>query len=125
MDKEEATMRLFKAIETNNLADARATLDEGADVNAGRDTLNPRQTRDTPLHYAAYDNNAQLTKLLIERGADINAENSTHTTPLSLAKHRGHTEIAELLETAAAKQRGHAGRVADERKDKGPPQVGG
>lgn len=35
------------------------------------------------------------------------------------------TAVADVLEAAASKQHGHAAHVTKDRKDKGPPQVGG
>jgi ankyrin repeat protein len=61
---------------------------------------------------------------LLENGADINATDAFQETPLHFANWTGHPETAQLLENAA-KQQSHAGRVTEERKDKGPPQVGG
>lgn len=40
---------------------------------------------DTPLHDAAINGHQKLVKLLVERGADIQAKNSKGKTPLDVA----------------------------------------
>jgi ankyrin repeat protein len=53
----------------------------------------------TPLHYAARTDNADMIKLLIKRGADINAINDDEETPAQVAKDRGASqEIIDLLQ---------------------------
>lgn len=56
--------------------------------------------------------------------AHFNAKNNDRRTPLQVAKQNGDQNVVVMLE-AAAKQHGHADRIADERKDQAPPQVGG
>ena len=119
MDK--ATIRLFQAAYNGSVADVQVALDAGADVNAST----PDPFRDTPLHIAVEYGDLDIVKLLITKGADVNAKDVFQQTPLQLAKTCGNADIVQVLETAAAKQRGHAGRVTEEHKDKGPPQVGG
>lgn len=50
----------------------------------------------TPLHQAAEADDVEMLKLLIERGARVNAL-CADTTPLGLAAARGHTRIVRLL----------------------------
>lgn len=40
---------------------------------------------------------ADQAALLIDRGADVNAREMTHLTPLWIAEMQGHTETAALL----------------------------
>lgn len=54
---------------------AKMLLANGADVNVASGT------GDTPLHWAVYDN-AELVKVLIKKGANVNAENKRKITPL-------------------------------------------
>jgi ankyrin repeat protein len=42
--------------------------------------------------------------LLIEAGADVNVQNNTGGTALKFASGRGHTEVAQLLIEAGAKE---------------------
>jgi ankyrin repeat protein len=119
MDK--ATIRLFQAAYKGSVADVQVALDAGADVNAST----PDPFRDTPLHIAVECGDFDIVNLLITKGADINAKDVFQETPLQLAKTCGNANIVELLEDAALKQQGHAGKITEGRKDKGPPQVGG
>ena len=117
MDKPKMTQKdldacLFEACQTSNLNYARLALASGANVNAKDNVGN------TPLHFATARSNEELTATYIDRGelvaalvdcgADMNAANNAGRTPLHYAT-----------------QQGYAGRVTEERKDKGPPQVGG
>ena len=51
----------------------------------------------TPLHIAAEKNHTEIAKLLIDAGADMNAEASLGMTPLALAAKMGNREVAEVL----------------------------
>ncbi|OUL35647.1 hypothetical protein BV372_10400 [Nostoc sp. T09] len=48
------------------------------------------------LHYAAFDNSTEVAKLLIARGADVNAQINTGT-PLHRAAANNSREVAKLL----------------------------
>jgi ankyrin repeat protein len=56
----------------------------------------------TPLHEAAIRGETAVGRLLIARGADVNAPAGDNVTPLHLAACAGHREIAELLMAASA-----------------------
>ncbi len=151
MTNDDATKQLYTAISNGNVDDAQAALLSGANVNTkiesvltplryamsighlpvveflidrGADINLKDYDGDPALHSAVKVGDSLIVKLLIEKGADLDAENEGHQTPRQLAADRGLTEIVTLLNNAA-KQQGHAARVAEERKDKGPPQVGG
>ena len=51
----------------------------------------------TPLHLAVYQGNAELVRLLLEHGADINRESKNGETPLAIAVACGHQKIVDLL----------------------------
>nr|WP_184891152.1 ankyrin repeat domain-containing protein [Candidatus Cardinium hertigii] len=57
----------------------------------------------TPLHLAAYRGNIALIKLLLKKGANINAIDAQHGyTPLQLAACQGHEKVVQLLIAAKA-----------------------
>jgi ankyrin repeat protein len=51
----------------------------------------------TPLHLAAEKNHTEIAKLLIEAGADLNAEVSWGMTPLAWAANMGNRAVAEVF----------------------------
>jgi len=57
----------------------------------------------TPLIIASQNGHLEIVKVLIENGADINAENAYTETALCLAKGDGHNDIVEILERLGAK----------------------
>ncbi|KAI6198254.1 Ankyrin repeat protein [Aphelenchoides fujianensis] len=50
-----------------------------------------------PLHYACSKNNAKITKLLLENGAEVNVADKYGNTPLHRAASQGHMEVLQLL----------------------------
>lgn len=52
---------------------------------------------ETPLHYAVFHGNLEITEYLIEKGADVNARNRNSDTPLHLAAMNGNVDIAKIL----------------------------
>lgn len=56
----------------------------------------------TPLHYTIASGSLECTKLLVERGADINALDQWKRSPLILAAQLGSTEVARILVDAGA-----------------------
>jgi len=73
-------------------------LEKGASINARSES-----TGRTALHHALGQD--AVLRLLIERGADLNAEDGSGLTPLSLAVRRGLSDAADVL-------RQHGARVA-------------
>ena len=75
----------------------RVLLDNGADVNAwteGRDG--------TPLTYAILGGDVGIVKLLLARGANVNARDVRGQRGLSLAIRDGKAEIVQVLRDAGA-----------------------
>ncbi|WP_308637985.1 ankyrin repeat domain-containing protein [Paenibacillus silvisoli] len=71
-------------------------LDRGADVNGVTSGFD--HTGGAPLHWAAAGTNTALVRLLVERGAELNARDRRYfATPLGWANHFKRTEHEELL----------------------------
>ena len=51
----------------------------------------------TPLHFSAQGGHRELVAFLIEKGADVNAENIASETPLHYAAAMGHRDVVDLL----------------------------
>jgi hypothetical protein len=78
-------------IKRGDEAGLRQALDTGLDPNLAN------QNGWTLLMLAAVEGDVAVGRLLIERGADINARNNKEDSALTLANHRGHTLFADLL----------------------------
>ena len=95
-------LAVVRAAERGDCARMQTLLDAGASVNTTHQ-LHGRSL----LHIAAYNGNYDLCKMLIERGADVNALEedsddarnwgSTCCTPLHLAASANHAAICRLL----------------------------
>ncbi|KAJ5988287.1 hypothetical protein N7481_003497 [Penicillium waksmanii] len=96
---------LFSALARGDKASVAALLNlpstiyDGIDITEG---LNHRKDLEgyksqTPVTWAADNGRVVLLKLLVERGADVNAVGRTGWTPLLLALRGGHEVIAKLL----------------------------
>lgn len=70
----------------------RAFMARGADPNVSN------KDRVTPLMFAAFRDRPQLVGQLLSAGADPKAIADDGSTALSIARERGHTEVAEVLE---------------------------
>ncbi len=68
-------------------------LDNGADPNLA--ATNP--TKVNPLHSAVAKENYELCKILLEKGANVNARQMQNVTALHSAVHRGNLELTKLL----------------------------
>ncbi|RDD34417.1 Ankyrin repeat domain protein [Wolbachia endosymbiont of Cylisticus convexus] len=81
---------LYWAVIEGHLEVVEALLSRGADVNV----INYDEW--TPLHCAA-EHSLGITKLLVDKNANISAKNANGKTPLDLAKKYGNTEIVKFL----------------------------
>ena len=70
------------------------------------------QSTITLLHFAANLGNKEISKILIAKGADVNAKSKKGRTPIDSAIKRNETEITELL-------RKHGGKTGEELKATG------
>lgn len=87
--------KLCAAITNNDVATVRTMLNANSNLVDMRDT-----TGATPLHYAAKYGRVEISKLLLDEGAEVNPESGNRAvryTPLSLAVRNGHTDIVKLL----------------------------
>jgi ankyrin repeat protein len=58
----------------------------------------------TPLHFAVYRHSETITKMLIAKGASVNAKDDFGSTPLRWASDKGYKDIVELLKRHGAKE---------------------
>lgn len=93
--------RLLRAIEDNDDAEALKALEDGVNINEA-DENSFRRDGCTALHLAAKHNNLALTKILIERGANIDAVNHVGHTALRIAADNCHFRIVQFLLTLGA-----------------------
>lgn len=83
---------LWKAAAAGDLSAIKDALGDSADLNAL-----DSQFGITPLGWAALNGQTEAAKLLIEKGADVNAQNRDGATPLHSAAFLGRTETVKLL----------------------------
>lgn len=77
------TEKIFEAIVSNDMDTVQSLLDSGSiDVNCCTDVENDSMS---PLHYAADRGHLAIVKLLLSRGANVNAINADGNTSLMLA----------------------------------------
>ena len=80
---------LQKAVHKGDIKKVRELLDKGADVN--------QWDYGTALMTAAGENRLEIAKLLIERGADLNAQANVGYSALGLAAVEGYGDMVDLL----------------------------
>jgi ankyrin repeat protein len=91
----ETVSPLADAAEKSDRVAIRALL-QRAEVNA------PQVDGMSALHWAAYHDDFETSKLLVAAGANVKATNRYEVTPLSLACQNGNTALVELLLKAGA-----------------------
>ncbi len=85
-------MPLHSAASARNLEAARVLLEHGAPVNARQ------QGGWVPIHAAAQNGDRPMVELLLKYHADPKLVNDQGKRPSTVAKEKGHVEIAALLE---------------------------
>lgn len=84
--------RLPEAAMNGDAAAVRALLDQNVDVNSAQGDGT------TALHWAAFNGNADIARLLLARRADLTAKTRLGAmTPLMMAARNGHSDIIKLL----------------------------
>ena len=82
--------QLIDAVQQGNAPAVRVLLAEGADVNANRSGW-------PALMYAAGNGKTNIVKLLLDKGANIEAKNIYGSTALIIAAYNGHADVVTLL----------------------------
>lgn len=86
---------LFKAVAEGNIVKVKGLLEKGADANSGDNT-------GTVLMLAALKGYREIAKLLIEKGASVNATGKDGLTPLMRACASKHVDTVSVLLEAGA-----------------------
>ncbi len=87
--------QIIKAAKSGDLFSIRMLLELDATLIGARD-----KDGSTPLHCAVWKGHQAAVELILERGADVNAQNQNEhwgTTPLHAAAHANQAAIAEML----------------------------
>jgi ankyrin repeat protein len=85
--------QLVNAIDDHDLPKVRQLFDRGAGVN----TRSANNNGETLLMLAAENSDRDIVSLLIEKGADVNAQDTGEDTALIIAARSGNDAIVELL----------------------------
>ena len=95
---DDLTDDLLAAARKGDLAQVKGLLDKGANVNA------KSPYGQTALFFACDRGYSEIARLLVDRGADVNVEDTFyHATALSWAARKNHTDIVLLLIDHGAK----------------------
>ena len=98
---------LMKAVEGGNSDEVRQLLNSGVNINEKSDyDIGPGGKGWTALHLAAKRGDANMTRLLLDHGADPGIGTKMGWTPLQWAEHNGNTLVAKMLREAMEKNAG-------------------
>ena len=89
------------AVDNNITSIVQNMIDFGANIK-------PTNIVETPLHHASSKGHPEVVRILLEKGADIEATNLNGDTPLHIASEEGHIDVVKiLLEAGADKEARH------------------
>ncbi len=88
---------MHKALLSGDIRTVKSCLNDGFSVDGRLPARKSHPERETPLMIAAELGNLSIAKLLIERGADVNAEAEFHLTALANAIRFNHAAMVNLL----------------------------
>ena len=97
---------LIQGVKDNNQEKVLQLLNNGENVNAVNELGN------SALHYAVALNNAEMTKILLQHGADMNISNAKGWSPLKIVEKKKVEDVAAVM--LAAKNAAEAKAVAPE-----------
>jgi len=86
------TVQLFESAKKNDLLAVQTLLDNGEPVNAVNERGN------TALHYAVANGNAEMTRFLLNRGADMFIQNNKGWSPLKIAEKKNMENIYGIFQ---------------------------
>lgn len=93
-----AEHRLMAAVVSDDVAAVRKLIEQGADIDERFPIVNGFNDAHTPLLVAARDGHDEITRLLLEAGADVNATEPTFgAVPLHKAVYNGHAELTNMI----------------------------
>jgi ankyrin repeat protein len=110
MNAEEAVRHIFTAVFGGHVEEVARLLDANPHLMEAREEEEHR----TPLLVAAIYGRTDVVRLLLERGADINAGDDSDITALQYAAEEGHEEVVSILLSCGAdsSRRGSSGLTA-------------
>lgn len=95
------TTTLVQAMLGRDMLLAKRLIQMGADVHAASE-----DGGFTPLHLAAFEGDAKIAALLLERGANVNAPDKNGYTPFDIAKRCGNnTEMIRMFRYASLRSK--------------------
>ena len=93
---------LFASVESDKAECVRVLADFGMELNQRTASDNKILANATPMHLAAFYGRESAMRMLIERKAHVDEQDSSQMTPLHIAVVRGHLGIVRLLRSAGA-----------------------